>query len=61
MSSLPNPVPLQPEAEQRLRRRNRRLGLALTALALLMTFSSYWFVRRGWIYPAHVHWWRPHW
>lgn len=47
------------QLEPRLRRRNRRLGLALTALALLLAVSSLYFVNHHWIYPAPVHWWRP--
>ncbi len=47
--------------DPRIRRRNRRLGLLLSFLAIGFALSSLWFVRHHWIYPAPVKWWRPKW
>lgn len=49
------PAPYGP----RLRRRNRRLGLILAALAIGCLLSSYWMVHRGWVRPGPVVWQFP--
>ena len=44
-----------------LRRRNRRLGLAITFLVLMGALWSVWAVRRGWIYPQDPSYSFPQW
>lgn len=44
-----------------LRRRNRRLGWAVTLLVLICALWSVHAVRQGWIYPQDPTYTFPHW
>lgn len=45
----------------RMRRRNRRLGLLLAAVALACALFAPWAVHRGWIYPQETTFAFPQW
>ena len=55
--SLPSRTTLSPE----LRRRNRRLGWMLAALALACALWTPIAAHRGWIYPEETTFAFPHW